>query len=268
MRRLILCSDDFAFSRGVSETIVELALDGRLNAISCMAVMPGWDADSELLRLLGPGVQLGLHLTLTGEKPLTDLSALVDADGRLPGINRLQRLARLGKVPLDAVAGEVAAQFDRFEAALGRVPDFVDGHQHAHLLPGIRTRVLAETARRAPKAWLRDCTDSPQGIAARPYRWKAVGSALHSAGLAKAAARHGLSLNAGFAGHYSFSGDYARLFPAFLRAPGKTHLVMCHPGAGKVAGDEIAAARIVEAKALKRLAVRDMAADHGLVFSA
>lgn len=268
MRRLILCSDDFAYSRGVSETIVELARGGRLNAISCMAVMPGWAADSDLLRTLGPGIQIGLHLTLTGEKPLTALPGLTDADGRLPGINRLQRLARLGKVPIDAVAGEVAAQFDRFEAAMGRAPDFVDGHQHAHLLPGIRDRVLAETRRRAPHAWLRDCSDSPQGIAARPYRWKAAGSALHSAGLAKAAARFGLKRNSGFAGHYGFSGDYARLFPAFLRAPGATHLVMCHPGAGRLAGDDIADARIAEAKVLKRLDVKDMAATHGLVFTA
>lgn len=231
MRRLILCSDDFAFSRGVSETIVELALDGRLNAISCMAVMPGWDADSELLRLLGPGVQLGLHLTLTGEKPLTDLSALVDADGRLPGINRLQRLARLGKVPLDAVAGEVAAQFDRFEAALGRVPDFVDGHQHAQLYPQVREGFLAAVKDAAPSAWVRQ-GGRPGPLMPRLTAPKALLLDALSAQFRKHAKRVDITFNPAFAGAYDFTkaSDFGALMDGFLTALPENGLVMCHPG--------------------------------------
>ena len=268
MRQLVLCSDDFGYSRGISETIASLAGDGRLNAISCMAACPGWEDDSALLAGLPGGVQLGLHLVLTGERPLVAMPSVTDGDGRMPGINRLARLARKGQLPLSLLALEIGAQFERFEAAVGRPPDFVDGHQHAHLLPGIRQVALVETHVRAPGAWLRDCTDHPSAIAARPYRGKAMRSAMHSAGLRRDAEALALRCNAGFAGHYGFSGDYARLFPKFLRQPGERHLVMCHPGAGKMAGDDIADARIVEAKALRELPIADIAADHGLAFAA
>ena len=93
MPRLILCSDDFAFSRDVSETIAQLARNGKLNAISCMAAMPGWPADGLLLHDLPPQIEIGLHLTLTGERPLTEMPVLAP-QGALPGINALHRAAQ------------------------------------------------------------------------------------------------------------------------------------------------------------------------------
>lgn len=267
MSRLILCADDFAFSRGVSETIAALARDGKLNAISCMAVMPGWAADSALLAILPPHIQIGLHLTLTGERPLTAMPRLAP-DGVLPAIDPLGRMAARRQLPLDEIAAEVAAQFDAFVAATDRPPAFVDGHQHSHALPGIREIVLAETARRAPRAWVRDCSDRLGAMLARPFAGKAIGSAWHSRGLRRAAARHGLWTNDSFAGHYDFAADYRRLFPRFLRRPGAVHLIMCHPGAGERAGDAIASARPLEAEALRNWRVADMAARKGLAFPA
>lgn len=265
MRRLVLCADDFAFSAPVSRVIADLARAGRLNATSCMAVMPGWAADSALLRDVPAGFAAGLHLVLTGEAPLTAMPRLAP-EGMLPAINPLGRMAARGDVPLDEVAREVTAQFDRFIAVLGRPPAFVDGHQHAHALPGIREIVLAETARRAPAAWVRDCADRLGAMLARPFRGKALASAYHSRGLRAAAARHGLTCNDGFAGHYGFAGDYAAIFPAFLRRPGALHLVMCHPGTDDRPGDAIAAARVGEAQALARLPIAALAAQQGLAF--
>lgn len=265
--RLILCADDFALSRGVSETIAALLASGKLNATSCMTTMPGWSADAALLRGLPGSVEVGLHLTLTGERPLTTMPQIAPW-GVLPRIDPLTWQAMRGRVPLTEIAGEVAAQFDAFIAAVGRPPDFVDGHQHAHALPGIRDVVLAETARRAPSAWLRDCTDDLDAILARPFAGKAIGSAFHSRGFRRAAAAYGLRCNTGFAGHYSFAGDYRALFPRFLNRPGEMHLVMCHPGAGTPPGDTIAAARAGEAAALRELPVARLAAAAGLAFAA
>lgn len=265
--RLILCSDDFAFSRGVSETIAELAHAGKLNAISCMAVMPGWPQDSRLLAGLPNHVEIGLHLTLTGERPLSAMPRFAP-DGVLPDINPLGRMAARGYLPLSEIVAEVAAQFDAFIAAVGRPPAFVDGHQHAHALPGIREIVLDETARRAPAAWVRDCSDRAWAMLVRPFIGKAISSAWHSRGLRRAAAERGLATNDSFAGHYDFTGDYLAIFPRFLRQPGITHLVMCHPGAGERAGDTIAAARPREAEALRTCPIGDMAAAQGLAFPA
>jgi predicted glycoside hydrolase/deacetylase ChbG (UPF0249 family) len=265
--RLILCSDDFAISSKVSETIAELAGDGKLNAISCMTAMPNWPADCVLLRDLPDYVQIGLHLTLTGERPLTAMPRFAP-NAEFPEINALSRLARRGYAPLGEIVEEISAQFDAFIDATGRVPAFVDGHQHAHALPDIREIVLAETARRAPHAWVRNCADRPWAMFARPYFGKAIASAYHSLGLRAAAAAHGLTCNDSFAGHYDFSADYRIMFSHFLRQPGAMHLVMCHPGAGLRTGDGIAAARVREAEALRHSSIADIAAAAGLTFPA
>ncbi|KQN19411.1 hypothetical protein ASE86_13100 [Sphingomonas sp. Leaf33] len=267
MRRLILCSDDFAFSRGVSDTIAGLAREGKLNAIGCMTAMPGWAEDSVLLRGLPPHVEIGLHLTLTEERPITAMPGHAP-QGIMPTIDTVTRRAGQGALPLAEIACEVTAQFDAFIGAMGRPPAFVDGHQHSHVLPGIRRIVLAETARRAPDAWLRDCTDRLSAMLARPFRGKAIGSAYHSRGFRRDAARLGLATNDSFAGHYDFARDYAAILPLFLRRPGHRHLVMCHPGAGERAGDTIAAARPREAAGLRATDIRDMAAREGLAFPA
>ncbi|HSR00295.1 MAG TPA: ChbG/HpnK family deacetylase [Sphingomicrobium sp.] len=267
MSRLILCSDDFAFSREVSETIASLANARKINAVSCMAVMPGWPADSALLAGVPEHVQIGLHLTLTEEMSLTAMPQLA-AGHRLPTINALSRMATRGRVPLEEVAAEIEAQFAAFMAALGRPPAFVDGHHHAHALPGIRELILSETVRRAPNAWIRDCTDRLSAILVRPFAGKAIGSAWHSRGLRRAAATFGLATNDSFAGHYDFATDYRALFPLFLRKPGKMHLVMCHPGSGTRAGDSIANARSHEAEVLRHWSIADMAAARGLAFPA
>ena len=264
MRRLILCADDYGFSPEVSRTIARLAIAGKLNATGCMTAMSNWPEDARRLRDLPEWVEVGLHLTLTLEVPLTAMT--LARGGVLPGINTLRRIARAGRVDLGEVAAEVRAQFDRFMAVRGRPPAFVDAHQHAHALPGIREVVLAETARVAPSAWVRSCADAPLAIAARPYRGKAVASALGSRGLAAAATTLGLATNHGFAGHYGFAGDYAAMFPHFLRRPGRAHLVMCHPGGGARSGDAIAAARRVEAAALAVLPISDLATEAGLAF--
>lgn len=265
MPRLILCADDFGLSSEISRTIAELAAEGRINAISCMAVCAGWARDSSLLRSLPESIEIGLHLVLTGEPPLTPMPELAP-DGRLPPINRLAHRAGLKQLPLDEIKREISAQFDRFIDEYGRPPAFVDGHQHAHVLPGIRQIVLAETARRAPDAWLRNCTDRLSAILSRPFRGKALANAWLSRGLKRAGARHGLSSNDSFGGHYDFASDYKRLFPRFLRRPSAVHLVMCHPGAGNLTGDPVAAARKAEATALRAMAMRDIAEQHGLEF--
>lgn len=265
MPSLTLCADDFALSRPISETIAELANDAKINATSCMAVCEGWQADSALLRNLPPGFQVGLHLTLTDERPVTPMPRHAK-HGQMPHIDRLGRMAIAKRLALDEVAQEIRAQFGLFGQALGRPPDFVDAHQHAHVLPGIRAVVLAETARSAPNAWVRDCGDTLLAMLSRPWRLKAFASAVHAAGIASAARNYGLRTNSGFAGHYDFQSDYAHAFPQFLRRPGHRHLVMCHPGAGRLAGDTIAGARQVEAAALRRLSIPSLAEQHGLEF--
>ncbi len=60
-------------------------------------------------------------------------------------------------LPLDAVREELRAQLDAFEEVWGGPPDFIDGHQHVHVLPGVRTVVIEEMARRYTRAPASGC---------------------------------------------------------------------------------------------------------------
>ncbi len=218
-----------------------------------------------LLSSLPRNVEVGLHVVLTEIAPLTAALRLAPS-GHLPPLARFERLARRRQFPTADVRAEVKAQIERFVACTGRAPDFVDGHQHVHVVGQARDAVLDVVARCAPSAWVRNCSDALAAILARPFRLKAIGSAYHSRGLERQAGGHGLRSNRGFAGHYGFAGDYALIFPRFLVRPGPDHLIMCHPGAGRCANNSIADARVAEAQALRRLPVRDLAAAAGLRF--
>ena len=265
-KRLTVCADDFAYRPAISQTIVDLAMEGKVNAISCMAVSPHWPRCAERLEVLPPQIQVGLHLVLTDARPLTCMPDLAPG-GRLPAIRFYERIAARGSLPLGEIDCELSEQFARFIAHRGRPPDFVDGHQHVHVWPGIRERVLAHTVRHAPDAWLRDCSDGFAAIMARPYRLRALGSAVHARGLRRAAERSGLRCNRGFAGIYDFRADFEMLFPRFLTHAGPEHLVICHPGRGRDGSDPIEAARSREALALSRLPVRRLAEKAGLEYA-
>lgn len=246
-------------SREVSVTIARLARQRCLNAISCMAAMPGWREDAALLEgieevscgSLGP-VQVGLHLVLASERPLGRMSCQ-QIDGRLPGPDRMLALALTGRIDPDEIAYELDRQFLTFRAVHGRAPDFVDAHQHVHLYPVIREQVIAATLRHAPQAWVRVPDDRLLPMLARPFAGKAIGSTLHGLGLRRQLRRAGLRANGSFAGHYDFRGNYRRYLDSFLRWGSAAHLVMCHPGQGAADGDTIAAARPVEAEVIAEM---------------
>lgn len=248
-RRVVLCADDFGWSPQTSRAIADLARDGRVQAVSAMTVMPGWRRDSVLLADRAPGVEVGLHLTLCDEVPLGPMPRAAP-DGRMLGKGAMERAALTGRLALDDYAAEIDRQFAAFVAAMGHPPEFVDAHKHTHLLPGLRGVMLDAVARHAPNAWVRNCADRTLAILARPFRWKALGSALWSIGFRAAARRQGLRTNDSFAGHYNYRGGFDRLLPAFTRAPGPFHLVMVHPGGDDRAGDDIADARVVERRIL------------------
>ena len=265
--KLIVCADDFGLTQGISQSIVTLAHRGKINAISCMSVSERWEEDAPLLKTLPATIQIGLHLTLTEEVPLTAMPRLA-WNGVMPGCNELGRRALLRRLPLGEIRAEIAAQFNRFVDVVGRPPDFVDGHQHVHVLRGIRELILAETARRAPGAWIRNCADTADAMLSRPFMFKAIANAAQSHGVRAAAESHGLRCNDSFAGLYDFETDYEALFPTFLESPGSFHLVICHPGGGNRKNDTIAQARRFEAAALRKLPIHEMAAARGLHFEA
>ncbi len=232
VRPFILCADDFAITEGVSRGILELAGDHRISATSAMVTRPHWPRLARELAGLR-GLSVGLHVNLTLAEPLAGLPRLAPA-GSLPSLGELTRLALIGRLPHDEVAGEIGRQVDAFSEALGRPPDFVDGHQHVHVLPGIRAAVIAQLGKRGLKdTWLRNPAERQRTIMRRGVApLKAMVIAGLAFGFAEAARAAGFRTNDGFAGVSPFdpARDYGADFARYLLEAGPRHLVMCHPG--------------------------------------
>jgi len=234
-RRIWLCADDYGLSPAVSAAIRELMLRGRLNATSVMVVAPSWSpaqaAVLSELRTAGHARAIGLHLTLTGPfRPLTAGFKPV-RDGRFRSLPDMIARAWLRRLDRAALAAEIAAQLSAFAAVFVRPPDFVDGHQHVHLLPQVRDEVVAQVKAAAPQAWLRQC-GSTRPLWPRLKDGKGLLLEAPSRALRRRARAHKVAVNPAFAGTYGLrpDTDFARLFPQFLDRLADGGLIMCHPG--------------------------------------
>jgi predicted glycoside hydrolase/deacetylase ChbG (UPF0249 family) len=254
-RPLVVCADDYGIAPGVDAAIRDLIAARRLSATSCMSAMRGWPAAASALQQTtrGTAADVGLHLTLTDQAPASRGGALA-RDGRLPPLSRLLPQALAGRLPTAAVRDELRAQLDVFEDAWGAPPDHLDGHQHVHLLPGVRDLVVDELLHRYPRGrvWVRDCVEAPRrclrrGVAAG----KALFIAALGAGLRRRLRAAGIPANEGFSGLHDFSlaSPFRARMQRFLAEAGPRPLVHVHPGqvdAALVACDALTAPREAE----------------------
>jgi predicted glycoside hydrolase/deacetylase ChbG (UPF0249 family) len=235
-RPIILCADDFGIAPGVSDAIAQLISGGRLSATSCMTTMPDWRRQAPALRAIvrDSPADVGLHLTLTDHAALARSGMLAER-GRLPPLGRLLKRAMMHALDRRAIADELTRQLEAFEDAWGAAPDYVDGHQHVHVLPGVR-EVLVETLRhRYPPdtVWVRDCVEHPATCLRRGVALpKALFISALGYRLRRLLRENHLPSNAGFSGLHDFSGHrpFGELMRRFLANPGPRPLVHVHPG--------------------------------------
>jgi predicted glycoside hydrolase/deacetylase ChbG (UPF0249 family) len=270
LKRLVICADDYAISPAVSTGIRELAAAGRLSATGVMSCMPAWPDEAPALRSMGEIISVGLHVTFSDQQPLGPMPRLAP-HGRFPSIGALFKLCFTARLPIDEVVAELARQLDAFEQQFGRPPDFIDGHQHVHLLPGIRQAVLALFDRRldAKRVWLRDCTDRPLSILKRGSTVKAAVIATIGRPLAQAARAKAIAMNQGFSGFYDGrSQSLGDALPRFLIGAEDGHLLMLHPGhvdMALLACDSLTASRQIEWETLMAADFPDRLATLGFV---
>ena len=233
-RDLTICADDYGLTQAVSSGILEAVEAGRLDATGAMTTRPYWKTAAQDIASLRGAVEVGLHLDLTLGPPLTSMPVLAPR-GKLPSIGALIRMSEAGSLPEAEIRAEIAAQIDAFGEHYGRAPAFIDGHQHAHMLRGIRDWLVVAAAERglSRKVWVRDSADRFCRILQRGVEApKAMMVAVAGRGFGKAARARGFATNEGFSGYSAFDPrrDFSKDFARYLRAPGERHLVMCHPG--------------------------------------
>jgi predicted glycoside hydrolase/deacetylase ChbG (UPF0249 family) len=143
--RLIVNADDFGFSEGVTQGIIEAHAAGTVTSTSIMANGIAWQfavARARAARTLG----VGLHLNLVQGRPLLRVPSLTDARaGEFHSLGELASRALLRRIDREELEAETRAQIERVRSA-GIALTHLDSHRHAHVLPGIFGTVARVTS--------------------------------------------------------------------------------------------------------------------------
>lgn len=241
-KKIILCADDFGLSPGICQGILKLVQMQRLSAVSCMVNNDHFPSYAQELQALHQQVQIGLHFNLT------EGSLLSKPAQSCFGLNELLIKTHLGLLRPSFIEHEFNAQLDRYLQIMGVLPDFIDGHQHVHQFPQIRSIILKIYKQRLSDK-TRYIRSTYPALTLAEYQLK--GSILAYSGgknLHAALKKKNIPHNSHFTGVYDFANntDYRSLFNRWLSLVSGPTLMMCHPGEGQLAGDPIADTRIIE----------------------
>lgn len=169
---VVVTADDFGIGEATSWGIADAVRARAVHRISVMVV-----TGEHLLRSL-PALEavartpMGLHLTLCSNagRPLTATRAggFVRRDGGFVDLRTLWLRGWLGRLDRHALEDEILAQVESFRSLFGHPPDHLDGHQHAHELPGVAETVTDLLRQRRLPRRLR-CTAPPPGSPRRRH---------------------------------------------------------------------------------------------------
>jgi predicted glycoside hydrolase/deacetylase ChbG (UPF0249 family) len=143
MKRLIVNADDFGRAPGVNAGILRAHRDGIVTSATLMVAAPASEDAARMARAT-PSLDVGVHLTLTYARPVTDpkrIPSLVEPDGSFPRLPA----AFLGRARAkrDEALIEYRAQHDRATDLLGRAPTHLDTHHWLHDDPALEWAIAA-----------------------------------------------------------------------------------------------------------------------------
>ena len=261
-KRIVICADDFGLNPAVDDGILQLAQQRRLSATSCLVQGPSFAAGVNAVRT--SGLQLGLHLNFTES---------LGCPGLYLPVSALIVRSWLRQLDPRQLREQIVRQLDCFETMVGRPPDFVDGHQHIHQFPQIRSLLLDELHTRYAGAlpWLRythagNLTGLSTGLRIKAHIIQALGAGA----FAQRARRRAFPLNRRFLGVYDFQGGqavYLRLLQNWLAHAGDGDLIMCHPASQALADEALGAQRLAEFDVLRSDAMAGWLQEYGLVLA-
>jgi chitin disaccharide deacetylase len=241
LKKLIVTADDIGLHPGMTRGALAACDAGIVTAVSVAAVGRAFEPAVELLRGRPGGPDVGIHLTLVGERPLSPpgrILSLVGRDGALlPGYPALARRFLLGGLAASEVEIELRLQIERL-LATGLPVVHANAHQHLHVLPGIFETVL----RLAEEHGIRFVRIPAEPSLTRPWTPRAAQLAVlnHLGRRARKRLTHSRiaaverTLGLLDAGHLT-----AERLRRALSTAGETNELVCHPGIGDA---ELAAA--------------------------
>ncbi len=210
-RQLWLIADDFAQSEPIDRAILELAGKGLLSGTSVFAESAACRERAPDLRAC-TDLAVGMHFSLTHS-----------IEGRLCwSLTEVWRRSFLRQWSAQDLQKLWHAQLDAFEQALGRAPDYVDGHQHVHQLPQIREAMLHVLQERYGRVLPLRSTVMRSWRGLKAWVIQFLGG--------KSLPAHSC-MNEDFAGVYHFEATaFEQEMQRWLDTLVDRGLIMCHPG--------------------------------------
>ena len=241
--KLIATADDVGLHPGMTEGAIRAHRQGILTA--CSIVANGRAFDDAVARLKdAPSLEVGVHLTLVEEQPLTSIRFPKKYTSFVP-------LYLLRAIGMAAIERELRAQIEKV-LSTGLKVTHLNGHQHLHVLPRI-FEVTAKLAREYGIGYVRIVDD--RGGKARGAAMAALSC------LGRRARKPGLTndhtIGVAAAGHLD---DIA---PLFEHVEGVTELVT-HPGINVTGYEHWGYAWDAETRALCDPRLREVLAQRGI----
>ena len=230
---LIVNADDYAYAEGVSRGIVYGAQAG---VITATGILANGVCLKEQLAMLDccETLDLGVHLTLTSGKPLSDeMRLLLQESGRDTLYESKYSLVRqlvTGKLPLDAVRCEWSCQIKKcleFKPTM----KFLNSHEHVHMFPALFRLVEDLAEQYGIEHVRRVAAERPSLSMSSMFRMALIGmldvsvffSSRRNNHIRKAPKMLGASVSGKLNSHF-LENIFSRL------KPGRVYELMCHPG--------------------------------------
>uniref|UniRef100_A0A8C6UG12 Carbohydrate deacetylase n=1 Tax=Neogobius melanostomus TaxID=47308 RepID=A0A8C6UG12_9GOBI len=134
--KLVVTGDDFGYCARRNQGLVECFLSGGITTVSLLVNGSAAAQAAELANR--HSIPIGLHANLTEGAPVCPAllrSSLVDHRGHFHGKMASDTAWNFMDLQVDM---ELRAQVRRFSELTGHLPQHMDGHQHVHVLPGVR----------------------------------------------------------------------------------------------------------------------------------
>lgn len=235
MKKLIVTADDVGLHAGMTRGALAACDAGVVTAVSVAAVGRAFEPAVELLRDRPAGPDVGIHLTLVGERPLSPperIPSLLGRDGALlSGYAALARRSLRGGLAAAEVEAELRRQIERL-LKTGLPVVHANAHQHLHVLPAVFAIVLRLAEDYGIRFVRIPCEPGVAG------RWTPRAAQLTVLNHLGRRARRRLETVGGVAAVERTIGlvDAGHLTVERLRralaGAGETNELVCHPGAG------------------------------------